>query len=263
MHEVIIELLRSESKVFGNLLGAKQSGKDRPQPGGFAINNIVQASFEGNAFDAEKLNRMYRYPASFKEAKLHKLASKFGYSHHTLQNDDKVAVCPDCESLTSTMEIPLCYSTTPAQPEEGKDVFLVATDASLYFIFVKMVIFYLIMKMIVVDAWTLYSSLHGQMCANMLKLKPPQTCAYTMSGYNLAAAANQSAINIIDYTALAFVLLSILFFYFFRKKLNQIRDWLDFNVVSQDDFAILVEGIPKIIYDEDTTQEDVTFDLKR
>ena len=47
---------------------------------------MVQAAFEGNAYDAEKLSRMYRYPASLKEAHVHKLASKFGYRHPKLKN---------------------------------------------------------------------------------------------------------------------------------------------------------------------------------
>ena len=61
---------------------------------------------------------------------------------------------------------------------------------------------------------------------------------------------------------MVFTLLSIVFFIVFRKKLNEIRDWLDFNIVSQDDFAVLVEDIPKFIYDPDTTTSDISFDLK-
>lgn len=60
------------------------------------MDNAVQAAFEGNAFDQAKLDRMYKYPASLKEAEVHKLASKFGYRHSKLRNDEKVHVCPDC-----------------------------------------------------------------------------------------------------------------------------------------------------------------------
>ena len=70
-----------------------------------------------------------------------------------------------------------------------------------------------------------------------------------MSGYNLKNAVNQAAINIIDILALVYVILSIAFFLIFRKKLDEIRDWLDFNIVSQDDFAVLVEDIPTFIFD--------------
>ena len=147
------------------------------------------------------------------------------------------------------MDIPLCYGTTPAKPEEGKDVFLMATDASLYFIFIKAAIFYLILKLLVMDAYTLYSSMKGQYCTHLHAANPKNLCAYTMSGYNLKSAADQHAIDIIDCLALAYTILSVIFFFVFRRKLNTIRDWLDFNVVSQDDFAILIEDVPKFIYD--------------
>ena len=156
------------------------------------------------------------------------------------------------------MDIPLCYSTTPDQPEEGKDVFLLATDVSLYFIFVKMVIFFLILKMLLIDAYTLYASMNGGYCSQLLSTQH-KTCSYTMSGYNLKSAADQSEINIIDILALAFTLISIVFFIVFRKQLNKMRDWLDFNIVSQDDFTVFVEDIPKFIYDPDTTTSDVSF----
>ena len=147
------------------------------------------------------------------------------------------------------MDIPLCYSTTPDKPVEGNNVFMVATDASLYFIFIKMVIFFLILKFLIVDAYTLYSSLHGNYCANY-HTSTGKICAYTMSGYNLKAAADQHLINVIDILALVFVLVSCVFFLVSRKRLNKIRDWLDFNIVSQDDFAVLVEDIPTFIYDD-------------
>lgn len=157
------------------------------------------------------------------------------------------------------MDVPLCYGTTPDKPEEGKEVFLVATDASLYFIFVKMVILYLVLKLLVLDAFTLYSSMHGNYCTQLHLANPKHLCAYSLSGYNLNSAANQAAINTIDVLALAFTLLSIIFFLIFRKQLGKIRDWLDFSVVTQDDFAVLVEDIPKFIFDEDTTKDQVKF----
>ena len=192
---------------------------------------------------------MYRYPANLKEARVHKLASKFGYKNPELKNKEKVHTCPCCENLISTMEIPLCYSTTPQKPEEDQDVFLVVTDASLYFIFIKMVIFYITIKFLIVDAFTIYAGMQGSYCTN-LAAHSAHKCAYTISGYNLKAIADQHFLNIMDILTLVFVVFSIIYFMIFRKSFNKIRDWLDFNIVSQDDFTILVEGIPNIIYDE-------------
>jgi hypothetical protein len=117
------------------------------------------------------------------------------------------------------------------------------------------------MKFVVVDAYTLFASMHGNYCAN-LHTSTGKVCAYTLSGYNLKAAADQHLINIVDILSLVFVILSMIFFSLFRRQLNKIRDWLDFNVVSQDDFSVLVEDIPMFIYDDGTKKDDIAFDMK-
>jgi uncharacterized protein YegP (UPF0339 family) len=197
-----------------------------------------------------------------KEAQVHKIASKFGYRHHKLANGENVPVCPCCENHTSTMDIPLCYSTTPDPPQEGNQVFLVATDCSLYFIFVKMVIYYLILKVLIFDAFTIYASSKGSFCTNYHAANPNKICAYTLSGYNLKSAADQAYLNIVDILALAFTLFSVIFFIVFRKRMSKVRDWLDFSTISQDDFTVLVEDIPKFIFDEGTTKSNIEFEYK-
>ena len=49
------------------------------------------------------------------------------------------------------MELPLCYSTIPGKPEVGEDVFLIMTDVSMYFTFIKMAIIYLILRVVFFD----------------------------------------------------------------------------------------------------------------
>ena len=144
------------------------------------------------------------------------------------------------------MEIPICYNATPDQPKVGDPVFMLATDVSLYFILVRVIIFYLILKFLVFDAYTFYASMSGKYCS----INGP--CLTTYSGYNLKSAANQSDLDIISYLAFAFVIFSIVFFLIARKQVNKLRDWLDFNEVSQDDFTVLMEDIPKFLYDEAT-----------
>lgn len=187
--EVTLPLCRSSSNIFGGLVPQDQPEPQQQQP--VATGNMLQAILDGNSFDKEKLDRLYKYPASLKEAKVHKLSSAFGYRHYKLANGESVPVCPCCENRTSTMEIPLCYPTTPDPPQEGNPVFLVATDSSLYFIFVKMVIYYLIMKVLIFDAFTVYASSKGSFCSSYHAANPTKICAYTLSGYNLKSAADQ------------------------------------------------------------------------
>jgi hypothetical protein len=166
-----------------------------------------------------------------------------------------VPVCPCCQNLTSTMEINICYSTSPNKPEVGQPVFLVATDTSLYFYFVKMVIVYLLLKLLVVDAFVFYAGSQGQFC-HLNFVKTGATCSYLYSGYNLKAAANQTILNYIDLAALAFTILSCAFFSVFRKKMAKMQDWLDFNETTEDDFTVLVEDIPAFLYSEEYEKDD-------
>lgn len=198
---------------------------------------------------------MYRYPADYEEAKVHEMASRFGYRHNKLKNGEQVPVCPCCQNYTSTIEIEICYGTSPRKPEVGAPVFLVATDTSLYFYFAKMVIVYLLMKLLVVDAWVFYASFQGQFC-NHLFSKTGASCNYTYSGYNLKATQNQTLLNYLDLAALAFTILSIVFFLIFRKKLAKMQDWLDFNETTEDDFTVLIEDIPAFLYDEEYEKDE-------
>jgi hypothetical protein len=72
------------------------SKNGRVSAGGFNLADIANAAFEENKFDKEKLDRMYQFPADYKEAKVHQMASKFGYSNGKLKNEQDVPVCPCC-----------------------------------------------------------------------------------------------------------------------------------------------------------------------
>eukprot|EP00178_Gracilaria_changii_P008793 TRINITY_DN26328_c0_g2_i1.p1 TRINITY_DN26328_c0_g2~~TRINITY_DN26328_c0_g2_i1.p1 ORF type:complete len:175 (+),score=10.79 TRINITY_DN26328_c0_g2_i1:376-900(+) len=128
--------------------------------------------------------------------------------------------------------------------------------------FVKMVIYYLILKLLFFDAFVSYASTKGSFCTNYAAANVGKACAYTISGYNLKGAASQQFIDIIDILALAFTIISIIFFIVFRKRMAKIRDWLDFNTISQDDYTILVEDIPKYIFEEGMTKDEIDFDYK-
>lgn len=50
-----------------------------------------------------------------------------------------------------------------------------------------------------------------------------------------------------------------MFFLIYRKKQFRLRDWLDFNEISQDDFTVLIEYVPRFIYEEDTTKAEIDY----
>ena len=125
-----------------------------------------------------------------------------------------------------------------------------------------MVIYYLILKMLIFDAFTVYASSTGSFCNNYHTANPSKTCAYTLSGYNLKSASDQSILSIVDILALAFTIFSVVFFVIFRKRMAKVRDWLDFSTISQDDYTVLVEDIPKFLFDEGTTKSNIEFEYK-
>ncbi len=97
----------------------------------------------------------------------------------------------------------------------------------MYFTFIKMAIFYLIIRFLVFDVYTILVSSNGNYCEG--KAVTAEPCAYTVSGFNLKANENQMALGALDILSLAFTIISIVFFLIFRKQQYKLRDWLDFN----------------------------------
>lgn len=55
---------------------------------------------------------MYRCPPNDEDAKVHKVASTFGYNP-TFEKGEKITVCPCCELPINTITLPMSISTTP------------------------------------------------------------------------------------------------------------------------------------------------------
>lgn len=148
------------------------------------------------------------------------------------------------------MEVPICYSTAPSEPKEGEQVFLIDADVSMYFTFIKMAIYYLIIRFLVFDVYNIMVSKAGKFCSQATT----EPCMFPISGFNLKDHEDQNVLNLLDILSLVFTVISIVFFVIFRKHQYKLRDWLDFNEISQDDFTVLIENVPRFIYDPDTTK---------
>jgi hypothetical protein len=52
---------------------------------------------EGEPSEEEvRLDRLYKYPASYEEAMIHKKACKFGYSNPKMKDNSDTPICPCC-----------------------------------------------------------------------------------------------------------------------------------------------------------------------
>ena len=57
-------------------------------------------------------------------------------------------------------------------------------------------------------------------------------------------------------------LVTIVYFILYRKAAYKLQNWLDYNDVSQDDFAILVENVPHFLYEKEAKKQDMTYKLE-
>lgn len=88
---VTFQLFRANPNP-NNLIAAQifnNSKKANPSPQNKPIGSRDASMIDDNNFDKEKLDRMYNFPANYKEAEIHAIASKFGYSNNKLKNEKK------------------------------------------------------------------------------------------------------------------------------------------------------------------------------
>ena len=176
-----------------------------------------------------------------------------------MKNGDNVPICPCCENYINTVDIPLSYPTPPNRtPTQSDEAFLLPADVSLYFTFIKMVIIFLLLRFLVVEFYNLSTSLNGQYCQNYLSnpKNPTDKICYSylmsiLSGFNKHTSADQYALKQIAILNLAFTFVGIVFFLVYQAFSYNLYFFLENNDVTQDDFTILVENIPSIIYDEE------------
>ena len=112
-----------------------------------------------------RLERMYQYPASFKEALIHKNANKFGYSSSRMNDSSDTPICPCCENYVNTVSIPVMYRTLPNRnPKSSEPVFMLPSNTSLYFTILKMIIGYLLMRFFILDLYNLVTTFSDRHC---------------------------------------------------------------------------------------------------
>ena len=54
-------------------------------------------------------------------------------------------------------------------PKSGEDSFLLPAGVYIYFRFIKIVIYYLLLRLLILDFYTIYWSFYGNFCANLLR----------------------------------------------------------------------------------------------
>jgi len=120
-------------------------------------------------------------------------------------------------------------------------VFLLPAGVGVYFRFIKIAIFYLILRFLILDAYTIYWSLYGSYCANLHHENYTDLCLLTISGVNLKTLQDQDKLVMLDWLSLGFTFISILYFWYFRYRIKRDYGWMDIcEDVSQENYSLLL-----------------------
>lgn len=143
-------------------------------------------------------------------------------------------------------QLGLCMETKPVTIEAGQEKYKLNSDVTLFFFFIKMSIFYLLLRFLVTDSYNIYSSMHGHYCTNF-----PTMCANLfnsyLSGYNKHTDEDAPYLELMNTINIFMTVLSLLFCLYNRKVQYNLFEMLDQTDITQDDFSIWIENIPQII----------------
>jgi hypothetical protein len=172
-------------------------------------------------------------------------------------------ICPCCELPINTVPLPMNYETTPEfnifSQEDDVDAvnktFWLTSGVSLYFTFVKMLILYLSFRFLLTDSFNLISSISsGEYCGTYANLCNGYFTSLA-SSYNKALQFN--ILKVVDVLNLITVILSIIFFNFYRKIQYRIYSIVDYSQHTQNDYTIFLSDIPILFFTENTDPEEI------
>jgi len=115
----------------------------------------------------------------------------------------------------------------------------------MYFKFIKVVIYFLILKFLIIDVYATFIGVSGTYCSELQKRGETDLCIFTASFVNLKTIEDQKKLVNLDYLSCAFTVVSIVFFLYFRTNMKKYYSWLDnCSEVSQENYSIFLENIP-------------------
>lgn len=188
-----------------------------------------------------KLNLMEKFPASYQTALYHRQANKFGSASNT-----HTEVCPCCDERVDNSPFPTCISATDK---------VLPGNVALYFLFLKMVLIYLVLRLVLADGYNLYSNWKGHDCgkADVEWLKG---CEYSDKyvRFSVSNKVLQTAqLRVVDFLDMGAVLFSIAFFVIYRFVEYNEYVQHDVSEQTQDDYSLYVRNIPIVLFQRKTT----------
>ncbi len=112
------------------------------------------------------------------------------------------------------------YGTTPSinNVKDGKNVFLLNAGSAMFFSFIKMVVVYLLMRFLLSDCYNLVTNILSTNCdmpENIQICKDNIVARY--SSYNKGTLNDEPFLYVVDILNLVTIVLSIIFFLYYRR----------------------------------------------
>lgn len=164
------------------------------------------------------------------EANKHRLASRIFKGLDGTETEE----CECCTRKVGVEEVETSCNIEPTQ------LSFLGPGVPLFFHFLKSAIIILILMLLIFSAFCIYSNVSSSDC---------QTKSACISdGFNSLSIVNKESnslyLSIQSYLAVAFVVVSILFFHYIRVKARQLKQECDEIVDSPSDYAIILRKLP-------------------
>jgi len=127
----------------------------------------------------------------------------------------------------------------------------------MYFMFIKMVVIFLLIRLLLFDIYNLYLSNYGNFCNNRTG---NEQCVIRFSAYNLKADGNQQDLPGLDGLSFVYVLVGIVLFVIFRKIINKQKNlFIPFPFFRDNNYTIFLEDIPPFFFDDHTGKNQTDY----
>lgn len=134
------------------------------------------------------------------------------------------------------------------------------SDIILFFSFIRTLIIYLVIHLLVSDLYNLSAIMAGHACSNRFS-RCPKTFTAMMAITNKLHI--KDPLHTLDILNLVLIVVSILYFAFIRRSEYEKFDFYENEMQTEDDYAVFVTGVPILLYDEERNKMVYSQELRQ
>lgn len=92
-----------------------ERGQNKPHTSAYDSLQFCFEDYQERDYDRARIKQMYSYPCNYEAAEMHRDATQFGYRSKYIKEGEPAPLCPCCETPINTVQVGLCYGTTPSK----------------------------------------------------------------------------------------------------------------------------------------------------